>query len=347
MSRTTEIPLDDIRPNPNNPREGLQGIDELADSIAQQGLLQPVLVRPDADEYELVHGERRLRAVESLGWDTIPSTVKELSDGEALEMAITENLQREDITEIAEARSYKQLIDEFDLTQTEAADRLGVTQGHISNRLSLLDLPDTLQENILYKILTPWQAKEVARVWGEYYIVDFVIDFDLSVTEIRRIVDDLQDGKDPIEHKQTWSSDTLGSFWGYADGIDGETTIVSGSLGDPASRTIDRVDYVDGNGEPVTVLHEAETTAGLHWAKKNLNESPFNDMEPRLYDESDEINPIRIHWPTQQIVLGYNRLKLADEYGYTGDFEVELLFASDFFAWESRVIDDMDGEGDL
>lgn len=144
-----ELPVDDIQPNPRNPREQFNNIDDLADSIKEQGQLTPVLVRPVNGGYELVHGERRLRAMQSLGRDTIEGKVRDLSDKESLEKSITENLHREDVSPIAEARSYRQYIDEFDLTQAEAAERLGKSQPHISNRLSLLDLPEQLQEDII------------------------------------------------------------------------------------------------------------------------------------------------------------------------------------------------------
>lgn len=338
-----EIAVDQIAKNPNNPRQNVSesGIDELAASIDKQGLLQPPLVRPKGDGFELVHGERRIRAVESLGWDTVAVNVEELSDADALELAITENLQREDVTPIGEARSYQMLIDEHGLTQAEAADRLGVSQADISNKLGLLDLPDELQESILRKIITPWQAKELARVWGDYWLFDLAIDWDLSVRELRGIVDDLEDGADYITIEQSWSKSGLAGFWGHAgDEHDGTTEIVGGSDG-RVLNTLDRVDYVDSSGEPVTVLHEAEHTAAFHWARENIDgwklpKGERYDPEQDELWEGNDVRPIRIYWPQHRIVLGYNRLSFADEFGYEGDFDVEISFDPRNYAWEFR-----------
>jgi ParB/RepB/Spo0J family partition protein len=338
---TREIALGDVRLNPRNPRETVRDgrIEELAESIEQQGLLQPVTVRPVSDGYELVHGERRYRAVSQLGGETIRAEIRDLSDREALEASVTENLQREDVTAIAEAQSYRALIDEFGLTQTEAADRLGKSQSHISNRLKLLELPEELQEDILHQIFTPWQARELARVWGEYWLSDFALDWDLSVKELRRVVDELQDGAEQISISREWERSVLDEYWSRAgDDIDGRTRIVSGPVDDPDERVLDNVRYLDRLGEPVTVLHEAETTHGLHWARENIDElSHIGDRE-RTKDlwEGQEVRPIRIYWPRQRIILGYSRLSIAEDFEYGEGFEVELLFPADFFDWQYR-----------
>jgi ParB family chromosome partitioning protein len=326
-----KIPTDEISKNPNNPRQNFNSskIDELAESVENQGLLQPVLVRPDGDSYELVHGERRLRAVESLERDKITARVKELTDEEALEMSITENLQREDVTEVAEARSYKMLIDEFDITQSEAADRLGKSQGHISNRLGLLELPDRLQRDILHKIFSPWQAKELARAWGEFYLRDLALDFDLTVKEIRQLVNELQNGADAVSIETTLSADALDAFWGVAGDDVNCTASVVGDDG-----VVERgqpVKFVNGAGQPVTNLHIDEQTEMLLWAAENTD---WVDLDTSDYDDPE---PIKIHWPGQRIIMGYERLALADDYDYDGDFDVEIIFPADYFGWGVRT----------
>lgn len=327
-----QVPVGDIAPNPHNPRENFTNIDDLADSIEKQGLLNPVLVRPVGNGYQLVHGERRLRAIQALGRDAIEAEVRELDDETALEISITENLQREDVSPIAEARSYQQLMDEFGLTQTEAAERLGKSQPHISSRLGLLDLPDRLQQDIIRKILSPSQATELARVWGEYYLRDLVLDWDLSVRQIRSVVDDLQGGHGRVGITREWSADTLSAFWGYADDdVDTQTEVHGGDSGVRVIPT----SFVDSDGKPVEKIAEGEVTSGLLWAKRNLAADRFDIYDGRFDDEP--LLPIQIHWPTQKIIFGYNRLMIADTEGYTGDFEVEILWEASYFEWDSRV----------
>ena len=354
-----EVAVDQIAKNPNNPRQNVSEskIDELAESIDKQGLLQPPLVRPKGDGFELVHGERRIRAVESLGWDTVAVNVEELSDADALELAITENLQREDVTPIGEARSYQMLIDEHGLTQAEAADRLGVSQADISNKLGLLDLPDELQDSILRKIITPWQAKELARVWGDYWLFDLAVDWDLSVRELRSIVDDLEDGEEKVSFVREWSRETLSQFWGLPEDVDHE--LEGETKRQNADGTLEPIGgdvlYTDGSGNAVPFIHEADQTAGLHWARENIDE--FEYAEDSRYDpesgaekerlwEENEVRPIRIFWPKQFMLLGYFRLKIARIYDYDDDLDVELIFTPSYFDWEKRrPAEQLDGTG--
>jgi ParB/RepB/Spo0J family partition protein len=335
---TPEIALDDVRLNPRNPRETVRDgrIDELAESIEQQGLLQAVTVRPVSDGYELVHGERRYRAVSQLGWETLRAEIRDLSDREALEASVTENLQREDVTAIAEAQSYRALIDEFGLTQTEAADRLGISQSHISNRLKLLELPEELQENILHQIFTPWQARELARVWGEYWICDLALDHGLSVSELRDIVHDLKAGADVICIEKRLSKDALGEYWGEPDDAEHQTWVEHGTdhNGDKAGQPLGG-GLVDSRGDRIKLLPNQAVTHGLLWIHHNVagfdcdNIDKYDEWEPR---------PIKIHWPAQRIIqgFGYHRLRLAEQFDYTGELEVELLYPSDFLRWERR-----------
>jgi ParB family chromosome partitioning protein len=334
-----EVAVDRIAKNPNNPRQNVSEskIDELAESIDKQGLLQPPLVRPKGDGFELVHGERRIRAVESLGWDTVAVNVEELSDADALELAITENLQREDVTPIGEARSYQMLIDEHGLTQAEAADRLGVSQADISNKLGLLDLPDELQDGILRKIFSPWQAREIARVWEEYHLDDLVLDFDLGVREIRSIVDGIEDGDRFVSIEREYSLETLNHFWDHPpeeipDDWDEQTEIM---LPDGESRYVDRVCYLDAFGEPIGFIYDTDTIHGLLWADRNLDDSPV-DLKDEHYENVDT-QPIKILWPRQRILAGYNRLDLANEFGYSGQLTTELVWSTDFFKRDHRV----------
>lgn len=149
-SELTDLPVLQIRPNPFQPRQHFdqERLRELADSIRQQGVIQPILVRRSAEGFELLAGERRLRAAQIAGYTTIPALVKSANDQEALEVALLENLQREDLNPVEEARAYQRLQAEFQLTQDEVAQRVGRDRSSVTNMLRLLKLPPSLQADI-------------------------------------------------------------------------------------------------------------------------------------------------------------------------------------------------------
>ncbi len=143
-SGLTEIPVEQIYPNPRQPRTVFrpEDIEELAASIKEQGVLQPVVVRPRAaGGYELLVGERRLRASKLVGATAVPAIVRHVDDRRALEQALVENVQRADLGPLEEAAAYRNLLDLFELTQEEAARRVGKSRVHVTNMLRLLDLP--------------------------------------------------------------------------------------------------------------------------------------------------------------------------------------------------------------
>lgn len=144
------VPVADIRPNPRQPRRFFdeERIADLAESIRQQGVLQPLVVRKLEQGYELIIGERRLRAAQRAGLDRVPVVVKEVSDTDSLEMALIENIQREELTPIEEALAYRQLIEEFHLTQEEVATRVGKSRPVVTNLLRVLTLPEEIQQAI-------------------------------------------------------------------------------------------------------------------------------------------------------------------------------------------------------
>lgn len=144
-----ELPIQDIRPNPLQPRREVdpEALEELKSSIAQAGLLQPVVVRPSPgglDLYELIAGERRLRACQALGWQKIPAVKRDVDDRTLLTLALIENLQRDDLSPVDEARGYERLIAEFQLTQQDVAVAVGRDRSTVANALRLLKLPDTV-----------------------------------------------------------------------------------------------------------------------------------------------------------------------------------------------------------
>jgi len=139
-----KLPIEQIQPDGHNPRKSFEdsGIDELADSIVQQGLLQPILVRREGAGYKLIAGERRWRAAQRAGLTEIPVLIREVSGEEAFEMALVENLQREDLSPLEEASGYQRLLTERQWTQEQAAERVGKSRATVANALRLLQLPE-------------------------------------------------------------------------------------------------------------------------------------------------------------------------------------------------------------
>lgn len=161
LEQVKQIAIEDIVPNRFQPRTVFdeERIDELAQTIKTHGVIQPIVVRKQEDKYEIIAGERRWRAVRSLGWKTIPAIVKELNDSQTASIALIENLQREGLTAIEEAIAYKKLIDIHGLTQESLAQRLGKGQSTIANKLRLLHLPEPVQQAILNRSITERHAR--------------------------------------------------------------------------------------------------------------------------------------------------------------------------------------------
>jgi ParB family chromosome partitioning protein len=142
--------ISEIRPNPHQPRRYFDDarLTELAESIKQQGILQPLIVRKLEQGYELIIGERRLRAAQKAGLDRVPVIIKDVTNAESMEMALVENIQREELTPIEEALAYRQLMEELHLTQEEVASRVGKSRPVITNLLRVLSLPEEIKEEI-------------------------------------------------------------------------------------------------------------------------------------------------------------------------------------------------------
>ena len=187
-----EIPCASISPNPFQPREMVndEAIRELASSIEQHGVLQPPVVRRLGEGYELVAGERRWRACQLLGLETIPVTVRDIDDDRMLEIALVENLQREDLNPIEKARAYRRYLDEVELTHEEAARRLGKERSTVTNQLRLLELSDNLQAMVSRGTLSMGHARALLSVSDKAKRRDLARRIDsegLSVRETERL----------------------------------------------------------------------------------------------------------------------------------------------------------------
>jgi len=159
-----EIEIGRIRPNPDQPRVQFteEAIDELADSITQRGVLQPILLRPHGEGFEIVAGERRWRAAQRARLHTIPAIVREIDDATTAEIALIENIQREDLNAIEEAEGYRQLIEKHHHTQDDVAKLVHKSRSHVSNLLRLLDLPEFVRQSLLRGDISMGHARAVA-----------------------------------------------------------------------------------------------------------------------------------------------------------------------------------------
>lgn len=164
-----ELEIGRIRPNPYQPRRQFDGdaLDELEASIRENGLLQPLVVRPSGPDFELVAGERRWRVLTRLGWERAATIVRPLSDEQMLVVALVENLQREDLGPLEEAVGYQQLIDGFGVTQKEVARRVGRDRSTVANAVRLLTLPPAVQELLSDGALTAGHARAILSIEGE------------------------------------------------------------------------------------------------------------------------------------------------------------------------------------
>jgi len=163
----TQVPLNAVRPNPYQPRQAFdeKALDELKSSLDQAGLLQPIIVRPAGDGgFELIAGERRCRAAEALGWETIDALVRDVDDRTLLTLALVENLQRDALSPIDEARGYQRMIEEFGVSQGEVGELVGRDRSTVANALRLLRLPQTVQDLVHGGKLSTGHARALLQV---------------------------------------------------------------------------------------------------------------------------------------------------------------------------------------
>jgi ParB family chromosome partitioning protein len=188
-----EVPIDRLVPNPWQPRQDLreEALQELAASIREHGLIQPLIVTQTHDGYQIIAGERRWRAARLAGLQTVPVIVKEASERDKLELALVENLQRADLNPLEEALAYQQLIREFGLTQTEIARRVGKSQAAISNALRLLRLPDGVKRALAAGEISEGHARALIPLEDEelqLVVVERIRQEGLNVRQVERLV---------------------------------------------------------------------------------------------------------------------------------------------------------------
>lgn len=183
------IPTADLRPGKLNPRKSFHEdeLTELADSIRNKGLVQPIIVRSVADGYEIVAGERRWRAAQKAGLHTVPVIARDLNDKEVLELAIIENVQRADLNAIEEAAGYRELVERFDYSQEQLSEIIGKSRSHVANTLRLLKLPESVQAMVESGKLTAGHARALIGRNDAEKMAQHIIEHDLNVREVEAL----------------------------------------------------------------------------------------------------------------------------------------------------------------
>ena len=220
MNETTneeivEIPLKELRSNPYQPRKNFDedALQELANSIKEHGVFQPIIAKRSIKGYEIIAGERRVKASILAGKETIPAIIRDFSDQDMMEIALLENLQRENLNALEEAIAYKKLLDELALTQEELANRLGKSRSHITNMLGLLTLPEEVKDKISSGKLTMGHARVLSKIEDANKVKELaekIIKEDLSV----RQTEELSHGED-LARKNVQNRKSSTSFSEY------------------------------------------------------------------------------------------------------------------------------------
>ncbi len=210
-----QIPVDEIVPNPYQPRTVFddEKIDELCQTIRTHGLIQPIVVRLRNNRYELIAGERRLRATKKLGMERIPAIIKDFNDTQTASIALIENLQREGLTAIEEAIAYQKLIDLHNLTQESLAQRLGKGQSTIANKLRLLHLPEEIQDALMTRQVTERHARALIPLKDadlQRRVLQEILEREWNVkqteTRVKQLLEASENPKPEKEAKPRWKA---------------------------------------------------------------------------------------------------------------------------------------------
>ena len=198
------IAVSDIRPNPDQPRQtfNTDALDELADSMRQRGVIQPIVVRPHGRTFQIVAGERRWRAAQRARLHQIPAVVRNLSDEETLEIAIVENVQRKDLNAIEEAEAYAKRSTDFGHSQSRLAEIVGKSRSHIANLMRLLELPDSVKSLVVDEKLSMGHARALINAPNADELAPQIVKQGLSVREVERLVRKALAGDKPLSGKK-------------------------------------------------------------------------------------------------------------------------------------------------
>lgn len=207
-----DVSLKECRPNPYQPRKTFtdEAIDELKQSIIEYGVIQPIIVRASIKGYEIVVGERRFRAAQAAGLEAIPAIVKEMNDGKMMELALLENLQREDLTPVEEAYAYHNLMNELKLTQEDLSQRLGKSRSHIANTVRLLTLPEKVIAFVNEGLLSMGHGRAILGLKEKAQIeqlAEKIINEKLNVRQVEKLIQQLNE--EPTEKREQPKKDVF------------------------------------------------------------------------------------------------------------------------------------------
>jgi len=204
--KVVEIPLKDLRPNPYQPRKTFHedSISELAQSIKEHGVIQPIIVRSVLRGFEIIAGERRFRASQQCGLEKIPAVIRNFSDQQVMEIALIENVQREDLNAIEIANAYQALVEQFQFTQEELSVKVGKSRSHIANFLRLLQLPEEVKQHVSRGTLSMGHARAIVGVKDDKTkkeLADLTVKNEWSVRFLEDYIKQLEDAKQPQKEK--------------------------------------------------------------------------------------------------------------------------------------------------
>lgn len=207
----TIVKITKVEPNRSQPRKNFDedALQELADSIKQFGLIQPILVQDRKDHYEIIAGERRWRAAKIAGLKEVPVIIRDYTEQEIVEISLIENIQREDLNPIEEAQAYKRLLEEFHLKQDEVADRVSKSRVAVANSIRLLKLSDEVQQMLIDEMISPGHARAligIENLQEQYNLAQRIFDEKLSVREVEKLVKNLHK---PTKKKKKLDDKTL------------------------------------------------------------------------------------------------------------------------------------------
>lgn len=210
-----DVSVGKIKPNPYQPRKTFdqKALEELSESIKENGLFQPILLRETLVGYEIISGERRYRASKLAGLKTIPAIIYDYTDQQMMEVALVENIQREDLSIVEEARSYQSLIDNLGYTQEQLANKVGKSRSHVANIIRLLKLDDDILESVDKGLLSMGHVKVLITIDDkkrQHQIVDQIISQNLNVRQTEQLANSAK-GKSTIKVKQRRANETVKS----------------------------------------------------------------------------------------------------------------------------------------
>ena len=207
-----ELNVSELRPNPYQPRKVFneEALVDLANSIKEHGVFQPIIVKKSIKGYEIIAGERRVRASKLAGLTTIPAIIRNLNDEQMMEIALLENLQRENLSAIEEAKAYKSMLDNLHLTQEELSNKVGKSRSHVTNILGLLRLPSEIQELVAKKKISMGHARVLSKIDNDEKVIEMahkIMEQKIPVRDIEVISKEEEKKVKNVRHKQPTKSE--------------------------------------------------------------------------------------------------------------------------------------------